>query len=133
MRYRSRRCRSYAPPRAVFMGLLSWIVWNYAHSSSSPAQAYPQQTQNPYYTPPYAGGAGTAAYDPYGAGRAADYAPPSGPPPGFAQPKDSSDELPGYGVGSTDGKFDVVDGKRGGSLSKDSLDDPFADYDERRR
>lgn len=115
------------------MGLLSWIVWNYAHSSSSPAQAYPQQTQNPYYTPPYAGGAGTAAYDPYGAGRAADYAPPSGPPPGFAQPKDSSDELPGYGVGSTDGKFDVVDGKRGGSLSKDSLDDPFADYDERRR
>ena len=96
-----------------------------------PAQSFPQQAQNPYYTPPYAGGA--AAYDPYAAGAARDYAPPAGPPPGFAPPKDSSDELPGYGVGMNDSKFDVVDGKHGGGVSKDSLDDPFADYDERRR
>lgn len=89
-----------------------------------PAQSSSRRP-NPYYTPPYTD-------DPYVAGRATDYAPLAGPPPGFAPAKESSDELPGYDVGMKGGKFNNVV-ERGGSLSKDSFDDAFADYDERGR
>ncbi|KAI0319740.1 hypothetical protein OF83DRAFT_1169958 [Amylostereum chailletii] len=121
----------------VLMSMFSFVAWSYVHQALSVpkrTQTVPVPTyQNPYYNPPFASTEGALPHLGYGAGvypgagSGEVYAPPAGPPPAFASPKDNGDhELPGYGVGvAGDLKGDVkdrdrdVDGKG---------EDPFADY-----
>jgi hypothetical protein len=118
----------------IVLGILfSAIAFAYYRQSLDPASAanafrapsnqmrggaYPQ-----HYNPPYSSPVPNLEY---GAGPRS-YAPPSGPPPTFAAPGYSSDDLskpPGYDGGDYDSKYAA-----GRDLKDDGKEDPFADFE----
>jgi hypothetical protein len=121
---------------AVLGVLFSAIAFAYYHQSRDPSSvinafrspssqvrggAYPQ-----HYNPPYNSSVPNLAY---GVGPSA-YAPPPGPPPPFTGAGYSAEDLgkpPGYDGGDYGSKFGP--GKDFKEDSKDSKDDPFADFE----